>query len=192
MRNPLTLLLAAGLLSAATAVAEVGSPETALHSRVEQVMAFVERRPPPTPTESLAFLRRVVAPFVDFARMAEGIAGPMARDLSASERERLIAALRRHMLGALARGLAGYGGGEVRYLPRQGGPSGEGAVRLGLDLLNTGGLPLRLHFSLHAGPAGWRITDVSANGVSAVAFYRAAFRELVSRYGFEGALDRLG
>lgn len=191
MPNRLIPLIAGWLVLAAAAAAagSVSPAEALLRAKVEQVMAFAQR-PGTTYVEALAFVEKEIAPIVDFRHVAQGVAGPINRRLSVVERQRFVTALRQHILNVLARGLAGYDGGEVRYLPSRGEPA-DGEVLLGLDVAGPAGVPIRLHVRMRTGSPDWQVTDVTANGISAVAFYRTAFRGLVDRYGFDGALARL-
>lgn len=165
-------------------------PTAALQDRVEQLMAYAQRNPQADPNQVFAFLDRAVAPFVDFQQMARWVAGPLARGMGPEQRMRFAAALRYNMLTALAAGLASQGIRDVRFFPPRGNPA-AGDVTVGMGVAGPAGIPVKLDFRLMSGPHGWRVVDVSANGISAVAYYRNQVRQLVNQYGFEGAVARL-
>lgn len=167
------------------------SPAQLLRAGVERLTAFLAASPEAPPPRVAAFLEREIAPLIDFDRMAVWVAGPLSRGMGEEQRARFGDALRLHMLGALANNLAGFPIAGVEYYPPRGNPA-EGQVILGLGVHSGSGIPARLDFRLMNGERGWQVVDVSANGISAVAFYRRMVQEMVRRYGFEGTLARLG
>jgi phospholipid transport system substrate-binding protein len=44
-----------------------------------------------------------------------------------------------------------------------------------MGILRAGAYPTRIDFRFYRGESGWKIFDVSANGSSALAFYRQYF-----------------
>ncbi len=166
------------------------TPAQALERQVDGLLTFLARNPRAPASLVHSYLQERVAPFIDFERMALWVAGPMARTLSPVERTQFQALLRGHMLRTMAQGLAGYPVGDVHYFPPRGTPA-EGDVILGLGVRGPDAPPVRIDFRMMNGPYGWRVVDVSANGISAVAFYRSMLRQMVGSHGLEAALAQL-
>ena len=55
-------------------------------------------------------------------------------------------------------------------------------------VIAVAGLVVNLEFRWYWNDGGWKIFDVSANGASALLFYRGYFSALIRRYGPEAAL----
>ncbi|MCU7868794.1 MAG: ABC transporter substrate-binding protein, partial [Candidatus Thiodiazotropha sp. (ex Lucinoma borealis)] len=48
-------------------------------------------------------------------------------------------------------------------------------VKVRVGILQSGGYPANIDFRFYRSKAGWKVFDVSANGNSAIAFYRQHF-----------------
>ena len=92
-------------------------------------------------------------------------------------------------IGALARNLGVYTAPmpQVQVLPaRQGHTPREALVQA--RVLMGAGVAMRLDFRFYWNGYAWRVFDVSANGASAVAFYRDFFADRLRRLGAAGVL----
>lgn len=131
------------------------------------------------------FLQNEVAPYFDFSYMARWVAGPRYRYMNTAQRDQLQAQLQSMFLGAMAQKLARYQHGYVRYLrPRANSRTGE--VTLGIQAYQQNGLVTRLDFRLYHGAEGWKVFDVSANGQSALVYYRQQFNQTMQSPGYRG------
>jgi phospholipid transport system substrate-binding protein len=121
--------------------------------------------------------------------MARFAAGPLYRRMSADQHRRLNAKVENMFLDALARNLGTY----ARPLPRidiypaRAGRAGNDASVIA-RVVTDAGLAVNLEFRWYWNDGGWKIFDVSANGASALLFYRGYFSTLIRRYGPEAAL----
>lgn len=163
--------------------AYVDAPQVIVRRGIDRLAGFLIGAKEPGPGAVRAFLEREIAPYFDFAYMARWAAGPYSRRMSESENAAMSARLRALFLGALARNLGSF----ARTLPRvQVYPARTGRDR-GETLVdarvNAGPWKATLTFRFYRARDGWKVFDVSANGVSAVAFYRRYFTALLRRYG---------
>ena len=194
MRN--TLIAAAWLLLAGIAAPPVlaqpaapggepigSAPQEIVRRGVDRLAGFLIGAQRPGPSLVRKFLEREIAPHFDFAYMARWAAGPYSRRMDASAQAAMTGRLRALFLGALARNLGSFSGSlpQVRVYPaRPGRNRGESVVDARVD---AGPWKVNLAFRFYRASDGWKVFDVAANGISAVAYYRRYFSTLLRRYG---------
>lgn len=159
-------------------------PEQSLREGMDRLANFLGSTRNPTPVRVRAFLNQEIAPNFDFVYMARWAAGPMYRRLTDQQKDAFTARVTDLFLGALARNLGAY----TLPLPhvevhpaRQGRASNEAIIRT--EVIPLDGYAIELDFRYYLTGAGWRIYDVSANGASAIAYYRGYFTKLLRRHG---------
>jgi len=136
------------------------------------------------PAQVRVFMEKEVAQFFDFNAMAHLVLGPLNYRISSQQRQGATAMIKKAFLTAFAANLSDYRGGKVKYLNISGNLNqGKVYVRLAIQLPNQYPSLVKLRFA--RGPNGWKIIDVSANGMSAVAHYRNYVRSVVQRSGLE-------
>jgi phospholipid transport system substrate-binding protein len=115
--------------------------------------------------------------------MARRAAGPFYRRLSTRGRAQLEDRLKGMFLSTLARNLSRYRGQDVRvFTDRR--SRRRGQVTVNAWLMEPRGYPTKLEFRFYRTPDGaWNVYDVSANGTSAVMYYRAYIQRMMRRYG---------
>jgi phospholipid transport system substrate-binding protein len=165
------------------------TPDQVVRSGVDRLVGFLMGAQNPSPEAIREFLEREIAPSFDFAYMARWAAGPMYRRLSPAQHARMSEVLKGLFLSALAKNLGTY----ARPLPRvdvypaRASADGNQAT-VHARVVSHNGLFSRLNFRFYWNEHGWRIFDVSANGASAVAYYRTYFSEMFKRYGPDAVL----
>lgn len=163
----------------AAPVAQQRNPAALLKEGMEKMLAFLRRSPVPSANEIVGFLDSEIAPFFDFAYMAQAAAGPVYREMDEGQRARLQARLKEEFLGTLASRLAEYDQQQVRYLPAR--RVRNDRVTLGVAIDKAGPYPAQIDFRMQRTADGWKVVDVAANGSSALAYYRNYFRRAVAR-----------
>ena len=165
------------------------TPDQVVRSGIDRLSGFLAGAEDPSPNAIRAFLEREIAPSFDFAYMSRWAAGPMYRRLSAEERARMSDVLKDLFLAALAKNLGTYARPvpRVDVYPARASSDGNQAV-VHARVVGAGGMFTRLNFRFYWDERGWRIFDVSANGASAVAYYRTYFAEMFRRYGPQNVL----
>lgn len=165
------------------------TPDQLLRQGIDRLTGFLIGAVNPSPEALHIFLDQEVASYFDFDYMARWAAGSFYRRLTPEQNRRLAAKLRYLFMDALARNLGTF----TRPLPRidifpaRAGQTGREATVDARVVTDTGML-VQLEFRWYWGKDGWKIYDASANGASAVAFYRGYFSTLIRRYGPEVAL----
>ncbi len=170
----------------------LAEPATVLREGIETLTGHLDgQRQGMHPGELQRFLEQEIAPYFDFEHMAWWAAGPLNRHLNPPQRARLAAMLQQRFMQAMAEQLMGYRHVELFYLPPRGNPR-QGDVTLGVRVRGSDAPPVQLDFRLYRNQAGqWRVYDVMANGLSAVAHYRAELARMTRQHGVAGMLQGL-
>lgn len=159
-------------------------PEQMLRQGLDRLTGFLVGAEDASPEEIRAFIDKEIAPHFDFPYMAQWAGGPLYRNLDPGQRANLTARLRELFLTALARNLGTFAQPSPRvdiYPARPGRWQNE--VRVGALVQRDDAPNLRLDFRFYRGQSGWRVFDVTANGTSAVTYYRNYFGDLLRRRG---------
>jgi phospholipid transport system substrate-binding protein len=164
------------------------SPEQILRSGLDRLSGFLARGGSPAPEEVKAFLDQEISPYFDFDYMARWAGGPLYAQMDDSQREQFASKLKDLFFSALARNLGAYAepAPTVDILPAR--PRGYGRevdVTARVTPQGQGAYPVRLEFRFYPSRTGWKVFDVTANGTSAVSFYRSYFRAVARRGSIE-------
>jgi ABC-type transporter MlaC component len=127
---------------------------------------------PRDPASIVRLMEAQAARFFDFAYMSYLIGGPAYTRLNVLERSHFQNRVRDGLFSMLARQMGMFDARIPRFQP-------ELPVRTGLytgvaggEFLHRGGPYIRLRFHFYLSSRGWRIYDVTSNGVSAVRWLR--------------------
>lgn len=158
------------------ALVERGSPAVMLRDGVERLTRFLQRRP--SQRVLATYLEREVAPWFDFDYMAQWAAGRHLRHLDEDQFDDLAMRLKQSFLEKMTQKLASYSQQRASFLPPR--ALGPNQIILPVVIENPGnGYPARLEFQMNKTSQGWKVVDVSANGMSALVFYRQMFDDMV-------------
>ena len=159
-------------------------PDQLLRQGIDRLSGFIMGGGGASAQHMRAFLDMQVAPYFDFEYMAKWAAGGYYRRLDDTQKQALSYRLRELFLGALTRNLGAYAQPmpEVRVSRARAGRTAYEAT-VAARVLMTASVSMRLEFRFYWDGAGWRIFDVSANGASAVTYYRDYFTERLRRHG---------
>jgi phospholipid transport system substrate-binding protein len=108
--------------------------------------------------------------------------------LTEPQRRRFLEAFGRKLRRAAASGLEDYRSSSVTYQPEAERPGGLVLVP---TRVSARGETSVVTYTMRRARAGWRIVDVTVDGVSTVENYRASFAKIIARDGVEGLLQRL-
>ncbi|MET0029338.1 MAG: ABC transporter substrate-binding protein [Candidatus Thiodiazotropha sp.] len=148
-------------------------PDKVLREGMTKLLKFLRQPEKPDAQAIGGFLESEIAPYFDFDYMATWVAGPMNRGMSEQQHKEMAEQVKTMLLGTLTTRLGSYQNQDVRfYRPRR---AGENEVKVRVGILQAGGYPANLDFRFYRGKDGWKVFDVSANGNSALAFYRQYF-----------------
>jgi len=158
--------------------AEQETPATLLRDGVEKLTKILEGRP--NRAALSAYIEAEVAPWFDFEYMAAWAAGRRFQYMDEAQQDDLTARIKQSFLEKMVQKLSRYGSQRAAFLPAQ--ADGPGQVTLPVSIENPGNYPSHLEFHMRQTNNGWKVIDVSANGMSALLHYRQTINEMMAQY----------
>lgn len=156
-----------------TAQVQDPGPDVVLREGMTHLLKFMRQKERPDPEAVTAYIETKIAPHFDFAYMAQWAAGPAYRKMDEAQRNDMTQKVKEMLLTTLAKRLGSYENQDVRFFrPRR---VGQNEVKVRVGILQAGGYPAKIDFRFYRGKSGWKVFDVSANGNSAINFYRQHF-----------------
>lgn len=173
--------------------AEPLGPEQLVRTVTEQVMAAIMQDPVLRAGDraaALALAEAKILPHVDFAEAAKLAAGRAWTNATAEQRERLVKEFRSLLVRVYSTAIDVYRGQTMQVLPVQMAPDATD-VTVRSRYIAPGTAPVNLSYAMHKAGDGWKIYDISVEGVSLVLTYRTEFEQIGRDAGIEGLISRL-
>lgn len=178
---------------AGPAAAAAMSPTQTIQQTSEQVIARVQKDKDALREDPLRLSQLVdelVFPNFDFDRMGRWVLGKNWKQASPAERTRFVEEFRGLLVRTYATALLEYSDRKISYLPDTTEPDARQAtVRSEIEM--PGAQPVPLTYRMVRTRDGWKVYDVSVEGVSLISTYRAAFAQEIRSGGMEGLLRSL-
>jgi phospholipid transport system substrate-binding protein len=131
-----------------------------------------------------------ILPHVDFLEATRLAVGRAWRDANPEQRKKLVEEFRSMLVRTYSNALEGYQGQEMKVLPSRNKPSDtEATVRN--QFTRAGGKPVPIEYQMRKTDGGWKIYDISVEGISLVLTYRSEFDQVVKQEGIDGLIKRL-
>jgi phospholipid transport system substrate-binding protein len=169
----------------APAAAAEPTPDEVVRQGIDRLKGFMDRGGAAQPAEIKAFLNREISPYFDFDYMGKWAGGALYRHMDEQHRRLFAQKLKRLFFSALARNLGTYANTAPRIDVSRPRPRGQREVDVRARVYPEHGYPVNLTFRFYRGKTGWKVFDVTANGTSAVAYYRKYFNQMARRGGIE-------
>jgi phospholipid transport system substrate-binding protein len=187
----LLIVVFAGSLVFLPVSAGAGAPTDQLRGAAEQVVQILddpalqgEARAP----ERQAAVRAAVIDLLDFTEISRRALARHWRPLSAAEREEFVGLFRALLDRTYLPQIQLYQGERVQFV----GESVDGGfAAVQAHVLTRRGQEAAVIFRLHRPGERWLIYDVSVEGVSLVANYRAQFDQVIQRASYQGLVTRI-
>jgi len=187
----ITVMLTAGVArdAAAASAAETGAPTEQLRSRVERVVAILEDAQLKTrPATRRAALRTAASDIFDFTEITRRSLGRHWQTLNPAEREDLVAVMTALLERSYLSRIEAYSGERIVF-------AGETAeadlATVRTKLVGKGGVETPVDYRLYRVGDRWLVYDVTVEGVSLVANYRAQFNKILQTSSAQGLVERL-
>jgi len=195
--RPAALLLAfAALLAALTGslakAAEEHPAQVLVRDNTQQILTFLDEHRENLDAEQElidAKVAELILPHLDFDAMTKLAVGKHWRDASREQRERLTAEFRKLLVRTYTKSLTEYSGQSIEFLPYRPNPREDRAV-VASQFTQTNGQSIGVVYRLRQRD-GWRVYDISIDGISLVTNYRTNFSQEVQRNGIDGLIASL-
>lgn len=189
------LQLFAGLFMAAfmqVALAEV-APDELVKRTADEVLTII-KQDKDIQAGNIAKITEVaeekILPNFNFDRTSRMVLGKHWRTASPEQKEQFKKQFRDLLIRTYASALSKYQNQTIEFKPLRMQP-GDKDVVVRTEILQPGGQPIAVDYSLEKAPDGWKVYDIVIEGVSLVTNYRGQFSEEVKRSGLDGLIQKL-
>lgn len=172
-------------------VAQAGEPTDQLRNHVDEVLKILQNpalRTPDKAEERREVVRRVANQIFDFEETAKRALGPHWTARTPAERKEFVALFTDLLERSYVSRIGQYGGEKVTYAGDQ--VTGDQAV-VKSRIVSKTGTEIPIDYRMQKTPEGWRVYDVTIEGVSLVANYRTQFNKIVMTESYQALVDRL-
>lgn len=141
----------------------------------------------PKLAESLA--RQIILPHVDTSAMSQLALGRNAwQKASASQRQAFVSQFTTMMIRTYSSALAAYSNQSVVFSPVRGGTDNLTRVQVNSQIIQPGGPSIPVTYRLISRGNGWKVYDMSVDGISLVQSFRTQFANQINQSGMDGLL----
>ncbi|MCB5185623.1 ABC transporter substrate-binding protein [Methylobacillus gramineus] len=184
------LTLVAGF--ATVAVAEV-APDALVKSTAEDVLAVVKTDKDiqaGNQSKIFALAEEKILPNFNFDRVSRLVLGKAWSKASPEQKEAFQQEFRSLLLRTYATALSKYRNQTIEYKPFRAQPD-ETDVKVKTQILQQGGQPVAVDYSLEKSGDSWKVYDITIEGVSLVTNYRGQFNTEIRQGGLDGLIQKL-
>ena len=140
--------------------------------------------------KALKLAEEKVLPHIDFEEAARLAVGRAWAQATPEQRKKLVEEFRRMLVRTYSNAISAYEGQTMQVLPVRMKP-GDTEVTVHNRYIRAGGQPLPVDYQMHKTDQGWKIYDITVEGVSLVLTYRSEFDAVVKQSGIDGLIKRL-
>lgn len=193
MKWVITSMLFGLALHTAVAVADNLGPETLVRQTSDRMLTVLKAEHAvitAEPERLYGLVDDIVLPHFDFVRMARWVLGKHWRKATPAQQQRFVDEFRTLLVRTYGTALLDYTNLTIRYLPLRMAKGSED-VTVRTEVVKPGGQPIPISYSMFRREDGWKVYDVTIDGISLVSNYRAEFSALIGSAGMDGLIQRL-
>lgn len=131
-----------------------------------------------------------VLPHFDFNRMTQLAVGKHWNAATPKQKQTLVKEFRSLLVRTYASSLTAFSNQTIEFKPFSM-PPGASEVTVQTEVKQPGGKPIPINYDMHRTAFGWKVFDVSIDGVSLVINYRSSFANTIRQSGIEGLISML-
>jgi len=192
MKSLFSLLLGLFLIGSPAFADEV-SPDVLIKKVTDDVLTIVRQDKDiqsGNTKKAIDLVEAKVLPNFSFQRMTSLAMGRDWNKASPEQRKQLSEEFQTLLVRTYSNALTGYKDQTVRYEPTKM-QDGDTDVVVKTKIIQPGGKPIQLDYSLEKQAEGWKVYDVIVAGVSLVTNYRQTFNQEVRANGVDGLIKML-
>lgn len=177
----------------ASAFAQELKPEELVRKVTEDVLAAVKSDKALQTGDrekALALAEQKVLPHVDFAAATRLAVGRAWSSATPEQQKQLVNAFRSMLIRIYSNAIDTYRGQTMKVQPVNT-PAGSNEVTVRNQYIRPGQPPVSVDYAMHKTPEGWKIYDITVEGISLVLTYRSEFEQVMRQSGVDGLLKRL-
>ena len=140
--------------------------------------------------KALALAEQKILPHVDFREATQLAMGKSWHGATPAQQTQVVDAFRQMLVRIYSNSIDVYRGQTMKVLPVRMAP-GATEVVVRNQYLREGRPPVAVEYAMKKTPEGWKIYDITVEGVSLVLTYRAEFEQVTRTSGVDGLIKRL-
>ncbi len=194
------LVVVVGLLCLATvAHAEVIAPnvqmpDALIEKTVQEVFAIIKQDKDiqsGNQKKILALVDAKVLPHFDFERMTKLAMGKHWRTAAAEQQRALVTEFRNMLVRTYTKVFTVYRDQRVEVKPLKAGADTADEATVKTVITKPGSQPILVDYEMKKSDSGWKVFDISIEGVSMVMSYRGTFSTQIQQGGIDGLIRTL-
>lgn len=168
------------------------APDALVKKTTDEILAKIRNDKTMTASSRklLDMVDTVVLPHFNFSRMTMLAVGRPWRDATPAQREQLVQQFRTLLVRTYSTALEQYSNQTIDVKPANLKP-GETETTVRTQINQPGGPPIPMDYRMEKTPNGWKVFDVSVEGVSIVTTYRSTFNAEISKGGIDGLIKMI-
>lgn len=193
MKRLVTFLLFCLALNVAVAAADNLNPETLVRQTSDRMLAVLKEQHDvikAEPKRLYDLVDDIVLPHFDFVRMARWVLGKHWKRATPAQQQRFVDEFRTLLVRTYGTALLEYTDQKINYFPLRT-AAGSADVTVRTEVVKPGRAPIPISYSMFHREDGWKVYDVSIDGISLVSNYRADFSAQIGSVGMDGLIQRL-
>jgi phospholipid transport system substrate-binding protein len=188
-----SVLLASLTLTASVAFAADTAPDELVMSTAQEVMQIVKADKSVVADQNKLYqlVDAKVLPHFNFNRMTQLAMGRNWKSASEEQKQSLVKEFRQLLVRTYSTSLSQYKNQTIDYKPAKV-AAGDTEVTVKTLVNQPGGQPVPIDYSMEKTSSGWKVYDVTVEGVSLVTNYRGSFNEQIrGNGGIDGLIKSL-
>ncbi len=168
-------------------------PNVIVHEKTDQILHLIEQKRSHYAHDRAALYAMVdkrIVPYFDFRRMSRWVLARYWRTATPAQRAAFTTQFRDLLVRTYATALLSYSGQRIAYLPYRGGNGRHAMVKTEI-IENNGGSNIPIDYMFVHKPIGWKVYDVTIDGVSLVTNYRSVYASKIRRGGLNGLIESM-
>ena len=179
--------------AAGAAYAEVVAPDVLIKNTVQEVTAIIKQDKDiqaGNQKKIIALVDAKVLPHFDFQRMTQLAVGRYWRTATPEQRQALVTQFRDMLVRTYTKVFTVYRDQTIEVKPLRSAP-GDTEVTINTVISKPGSQPTLVDYEMKKSADGWKVFDISIEGVSMVMSYRGTFASQIQQDGIDGLIRTL-
>ncbi|MDX1529758.1 MAG: ABC transporter substrate-binding protein [Gammaproteobacteria bacterium] len=186
------LALVAAVVCFDVAANTASPPEALVRETTDKVLEVLKKEREvinKDPARIFGIVDEFIIPHLDFELMSQRVLGKFWHRASGEQQSKFVREFQTLLVHTYAAALREYSDQRVEFLASRTGDGGQVTVRT--QVVQSGGPPIPINYEMHKPNGGWKVYDISIDGVSLVINYRSTFASEIRSNGLDALIDRL-
>lgn len=193
MKSFMQSLLGLAMMGFISAAAAAGGPDDLVKKTTDEVLEIVKKDKDIQAGDQkkvFALAEEKILPNFDFDRVCRLVLGKNWASATKEQQAAFQGEFRSLLLRTYATALSKYRNQTIEFKPLRMQPN-DTEVTVKTLIIQPGGQPIGIDYTLEKMPDGWKVYDIVIEGVSLVTNYRGQFSNEVRQSGMDGLIQKL-